>query len=69
VAASQNWPYEIEILYSAGPDGLAKNNDDLVYEFSRYPSPASKDDPSKPRMDMQQLKNSVGWDVKPPEWP
>jgi len=69
VIESNRWPYEIEALYSSGPDGIARDKDDIVRVISRTPIAASKTDATKPVLDRAHIEETIGWIDKPRDWP
>jgi type II secretory pathway pseudopilin PulG len=57
VRESQHWPYEVEALYSDGPDRMIRTADDIIRELREYPSPPANGDASKPKFTVADLEN------------
>ncbi|HYF48782.1 MAG TPA: prepilin-type N-terminal cleavage/methylation domain-containing protein [Planctomycetota bacterium] len=68
VIDSQQWPYEVEALYSTGPDGRPHTSDDVVREISRSPIRAHASDPTKPELSRGEIEEVIGWIDKPGAW-
>jgi prepilin-type N-terminal cleavage/methylation domain-containing protein len=56
VRVSQGWPYEVEALYSDGPDRMTRTDDDIVRILHEYPSAPSDADPSRPKFSAAELQ-------------
>jgi type II secretory pathway pseudopilin PulG len=54
--SSQGWTYEIEALFSDGPDRMTTTDDDILHVLHEHPSPPGESDASRPKYTVRQLE-------------
>ena len=65
---SNGWAFEVEAIYSDGPDRVPFSADDMVREIAARPVPALAGNPAQPAQSALDLQKNPGWLARPAAW-